>query len=515
MSRRPSAISTSTSAPALANGHVSLLSPLEKHPTRSTRAVSMTVSTPAVDDTLGTSIDPDELFTKHTISEVKATQQRLRADADAKQEELRLMVGERYRDLLQASTSIIAIAASAQRVNQALQDTKETILLQEEPPLPQQPSLKSGNGLSTLVLCFRGSALRVYNADEHLHTLQLLSAHIKLLLDAPEHLWRLIERKKYFPAAWLFLLARVVHRALVREDEQDVTWSSQGVNVLDEFPLVQRQWDTVVQFRSQIIHKATLSLREYDSSPEDTCAVLLTLHLLDSRPLTESLSVFLAQRSKTLHNLLAWKYDSDSSMKQPNGHAPASTAVSTDFRRRPVKAIKDATTTALDAISRTVKTARDIFRQDDEHQPSLIRRVLEHIQSDSPDVAQAHSTDLYLTTQSLLTTLPSSTHFLLLPPDLRSYKPYVDLTSSSSSIQPLQFTQKLDEWFQASISSFQNAVSRWVADLQNVKELWSVRAATLRWLSTSGLEESESVEVGRILDDVCRTYMGMWMSLTK
>jgi hypothetical protein len=56
---------------------------------------------------------------------------------------------------------------------------------------------------------------------------------MKLLLDAPEHLWRLIERKKYFPAAWLFLLARVVHRALVRDDEQDEgTWSSQGLDVL-------------------------------------------------------------------------------------------------------------------------------------------------------------------------------------------------------------------------------------------------------------------------------------------
>lgn len=71
------------------------------------------------------------------------------------------------------------------------------------------------------------------DADTHLRTLQLLSAHMKLLLDAPEHLWRLIERKKYFPAAWLFLLARVVYRALVRDDEQDEeTWSSQGIDVL-------------------------------------------------------------------------------------------------------------------------------------------------------------------------------------------------------------------------------------------------------------------------------------------
>jgi hypothetical protein len=69
--------------------------------------------------------------------------------------------------------------------------------------------------------------------DRHLYTLQVLSAHMKLLLDAPEHLWRLIERKKYFQAAWLFLLARVVHKALIRNDEQDeLSWMNEGIDVL-------------------------------------------------------------------------------------------------------------------------------------------------------------------------------------------------------------------------------------------------------------------------------------------
>lgn len=54
---------------------------------------------------------------------------------------------------------------------------------------------------------------------------------MKLLLDAPEHLWRLLERNKYFPAAWLFLLARVVHRALV-QGEEEISWSRQGIDVL-------------------------------------------------------------------------------------------------------------------------------------------------------------------------------------------------------------------------------------------------------------------------------------------
>jgi hypothetical protein len=56
---------------------------------------------------------------------------------------------------------------------------------------------------------------------------------MKLLLDAPEHLWRLIERKEYFRAAWLFLLARVVHRALIQDDaEEGSGWQLQGISVV-------------------------------------------------------------------------------------------------------------------------------------------------------------------------------------------------------------------------------------------------------------------------------------------
>jgi hypothetical protein len=74
-----------------------------------------------------------------------------------------------------------------------------------------------------------------------LQTLQLLSAHIKLLLDTPEHIWRLIESKQYYTAAWLFLLARVVHRALISDDEDEQTWNNQGLNVLVRFMLCFRR----------------------------------------------------------------------------------------------------------------------------------------------------------------------------------------------------------------------------------------------------------------------------------
>ena len=67
--------------------------------------------------------------------------------------------------------------------------------------------------------------------DVHLHALQQLAAHVKLLIDAPENLWRLIERKKYFPATWLFLLVRVVHRALLRDTEREGIWQHRGIDV--------------------------------------------------------------------------------------------------------------------------------------------------------------------------------------------------------------------------------------------------------------------------------------------
>jgi hypothetical protein len=63
--------------------------------------------------------------------------------------------------------------------------------------------------------------------------MQSLSAHIRLLLDTPEHLWRLLEQKKFLHASWLFLLARVVHRSLANNDaDDDDGLHTQGLDIL-------------------------------------------------------------------------------------------------------------------------------------------------------------------------------------------------------------------------------------------------------------------------------------------
>jgi conserved oligomeric Golgi complex subunit 1 len=73
----------------------------------------------------------------------------------------------------------------------------------------------------------------IMSIDSQLRALQSLAAHVKLLLDAPEHLWRLLEHKKYLHASWLFMLARVVHRSLANDDpSEEEGWYNQGIDVL-------------------------------------------------------------------------------------------------------------------------------------------------------------------------------------------------------------------------------------------------------------------------------------------
>lgn len=441
----------------------------------------------------GANVDPDQLFTKYTIAEVREKQIQLSADAEAKQEELRVMVGERYRELLQSSTVIISLASSAKRVHDALDEIKDAIQSQQRPPV-------------------RNRVSNTAKQDSHLHTLQVLCAHIKLLLDAPEQLWRLIEREKYFQAAWLFLLARVVHRALIRDDAQDEeSWLNQGVDVLEQFPLIQRQWESVSHFRTQIIHRATLSLRATEKSYEDTCATLLTLHILESRPLTDTLTIYLSQRTKTLNALLS--KGSEVSGKSVHNGQPAearTTGISTHFHTK--DEVKRSVQSLLAVISDTLNISRKIFAA-----PSakpLATQVLEYIQEDSPSTpAQTLPVGFLVNTQTIIAMLPSSTYLSLLPPNIKSYKPFVDLSSSSSNLCIEILEEKLGDWFTYSTANLRDAIQRALSSLQSVVGAWRVRLALKKWISQCGLNDDEQSILSRLVDEAAgERIMSIWKS---
>ena len=56
-------------------------------------------------------MDLETLFTNNTIDEIEKLSQGLKHDIDQKREELRTMVGERYRDLMEAADTITQMKA--------------------------------------------------------------------------------------------------------------------------------------------------------------------------------------------------------------------------------------------------------------------------------------------------------------------------------------------------------------------------------------------------------------------
>jgi len=269
-------------------------------------------------------------------------------------------------------------------------------------------------------------------------------------------------------------------------------------------------------------------VQRFDDARQDVCGTLLSLYFLDSRPLNETLSVFLAQRVKTLYTKLAWVSELSTSNtdqytsnpRHNNGHRPEDDEFVdnkyTGFRRAPVQEVKQALLAVLDVAFRTVKTARDIFELDPLTRSSMVIQALTCIQSDSqsPTPPESLSLELQLTTQKLLATLPSSPHSLLLPPNLRFYKPYVDLTSSSSCVPQAQLAEKLDTWFRDSIRELHTAAGHWISNLRSVTEVWNVRSSIWKWIkAASGLQESETVHLKLIFDDLChKRLLGIWKS---
>ena len=51
-------------------------------------------------------LSPDKLLETHTVSEAEVVGQQLAKEVERKREELRVMVGERYRDLIEAADTI-------------------------------------------------------------------------------------------------------------------------------------------------------------------------------------------------------------------------------------------------------------------------------------------------------------------------------------------------------------------------------------------------------------------------
>ncbi|ETN58724.1 hypothetical protein AND_009688 [Anopheles darlingi] len=221
-------------------------------------------------------IDVDKLFKQHNVAEIDLVHKRLQGEIELKREELRTMVGERYRDLLKAADTIgemkqtaSTIIENIDRITARCQQLNEHNLIGFR---------RSGNDYQRLQ--------KKHHSDQSFHG---VIVQIKLLTSLPEMIWSCIDREDYFVATQLFIFARHVSTGLNLDTERETA---------RKFPVAAKQWQVLSQFFYTIQQACLESLGREELSVPVASKSLASWLLLESCPVERVLAVFTERRSK-------------------------------------------------------------------------------------------------------------------------------------------------------------------------------------------------------------------------
>uniref|UniRef100_A0A8D2BCY4 Conserved oligomeric Golgi complex subunit 1 n=1 Tax=Sciurus vulgaris TaxID=55149 RepID=A0A8D2BCY4_SCIVU len=223
--------------------------------------------------------DPAALFETHGAEEIRGLERQVRAEIEHKKEELRQMVGERYRDLIEAADTIGQMRRCAEGLVDAVKATDQYCARLRQagarPPRAPQPQPPS---------------------QEKFYS---MAAQIKLLLEIPEKIWSFMEASQYLHATQLYLLCCHLHSLLQLDSS-----SSRYNPILSRFPILIRQVAAASHFRSTILHESKMLLKCQAVSDQAIAEALCSIMLLEESSPRQALTDFLLARKTTIQKLL-------------------------------------------------------------------------------------------------------------------------------------------------------------------------------------------------------------------
>uniref|UniRef100_A0A3P8S6L7 Conserved oligomeric Golgi complex subunit 1 n=1 Tax=Amphiprion percula TaxID=161767 RepID=A0A3P8S6L7_AMPPE len=223
--------------------------------------------------------DPAVLFERYNIEEIRRVERRVRGEIEQKKEELRQMVGERYRDLIDAADTIGEMRRCSETVVRSVQDMQHYCRL-----------LKLG----------RAAGTDKRNRKQWQEKFYTMASQIKLLLEIPECIWSAMEASQYLQATQLYLLCCHLHVLLHLEAATAGHYNP----VLARFPILVRQVATTGHFRSAILLDSRSLLRGRAVSDHAIAEALVSTMLLEDSSPRQALADFLLARKSSIHQLL-------------------------------------------------------------------------------------------------------------------------------------------------------------------------------------------------------------------
>ena len=196
------------------------------------------------------------------------------------------MVGERYRDLIEAADTIQNMRLCSGSVIKSVGG--------------MQQSCNSLQHQSVYMQSVTGWQARDFPHSAPNNPYLGVAAAIKLLTATPELIWAAVEDGKAALGAQLFLLAQHVHTGLQADAGGQVT----GDKIAQWFPVIARQWATIQQLQTTLLTQCESVLSSEDISPSACVDSLAAMILLKNCSVEKIFQVFLSLRSSSVSSVL-------------------------------------------------------------------------------------------------------------------------------------------------------------------------------------------------------------------
>ncbi|XP_042360549.1 conserved oligomeric Golgi complex subunit 1 isoform X2 [Plectropomus leopardus] len=393
--------------------------------------------------------DPAVLFERYNTAEIRRIERKVRGEIEQKKEELRQMVGERYRDLIDAADTIGEMRQCSESVVQSIQDMHQYC-----------QRLKQGRSSA--------GSCRHENQRQWQEKFYTMASQIKLLLEIPERIWSAMEASQYLQATQLYLLCCHLHSLLQLEAATGGLYSP----ILARFPILVRQVATTGHFRSTILLDSRSLLRGRAVSDQAIAEALVSTMLLEDSSPRQALADFLLARKASIHQLL----------NQPQ-HGSG---------------IKAQVCSLVELLVTTLFQAYAVFYLPPEGglRPGegalscgMLFSILENVTSTSSAAKDR---------RVLQEETSTSSWFKFLPPSITEFQP--TLRTLAQPIQREQLRDTLQQWINTCKEDICRGVGSLLVYVKSLKGLAAIRDAVWDLLSTDSISQHWSSVCQRLLE---------------
>ncbi|KAK4396558.1 Conserved oligomeric Golgi complex subunit [Sesamum angolense] len=224
--------------------------------------------------------DAEALFRVKPISEIRNVEATTRKQIQDKSEELRQLVGDRYRDLIDSADSIVLMKSSCESISANISSIHHAIVhsLSSPDDPPRSPRVS-----------FNPVGARIYG----------IACRVKYLVDTPENIWGCLDESMFLESSARYIRAKHVHSNLLN--------CKDNKNVLSNFPLLQHQWQIVEGFKVQISQRSHERLLDQTSNLGISAYAdaLAAIAIIDELEPKQVLTLFIDSRKSIMSQKLS------------------------------------------------------------------------------------------------------------------------------------------------------------------------------------------------------------------